>query len=113
MLLLEGYTKRIYIDRASAACGGPPWAIRVTNGRGRTVTFRALSWRLRRSRDVLHGCGSIDYKLIPPGPVCCIETTMAIEATIALELPEGALTAGNRRARQPPKGPPAGAPCPR
>ena len=82
MLLLEGYTKQVYLDRASASRGGPGWAIRVTNDRGRRVTFLALSWRLLPSAGSMRGCGGLDDMLTPEGPSHWVETTMAIEADI-------------------------------
>lgn len=85
MLLLEGYIKRVYIDRASAARGGPPWAIRVTNGRGRTVTFLAFSWQLRPSPGLMRGCGSRAEPLTPTGPALWVETTMALEIVCATD----------------------------
>lgn len=90
MLFLEGYLKQIYIDRSQAAAGGPAWAIRVTNGRGRTATFLARSWKLRPAGAVdLEGKGSLDDMLTPKGPSHWLETRMEVEADVPL--PEAAI----------------------
>ena len=82
MLLLAGYTKQIYLDRSAASCGGPGWAIRVTNRNGRVVTFQAIAWRLLPSEGTMRGCGGLDDLLTPEGPSHWVETTMALEASI-------------------------------
>jgi len=88
MLLLPGYTKQIYLDKAAASSGGPGWAIRVTNRNGRTVTFLAVSWRVLLSEGSIRGCGGLDDLLTPEGPSHWVETTMAVEAQIPT-LPAG------------------------
>jgi len=116
MLLLEGYLKQLWIDRDSAARGGPPWAIRVTNGRGRAVTFNALAWRLRPSPGQLRGAGGPgEGPLLPGGPYYWCETSMAIDADISVSWDggRGALTGcklANLFTANSGKGPPAGAP---
>ena len=83
MLFIEGYRKQIYVDRASAASGGPPWSIRVTNARGLTAVFHARSWKLvPGSAGTLEGTGSIDAPLTPDGPALWVDTTMAIDAVV-------------------------------
>jgi hypothetical protein len=83
MLLLEGYLKEIWIDKASTARGGPGWAIRVTNRNGSQVTFLARSWRVVSIGTDLEGCGGLgDKMLTPDGPSHWVRTRLAIDADI-------------------------------
>jgi hypothetical protein len=87
VLFLEGYTKQIYLNRAAAATGGPAWAIRVTNRNGRAAVFLAHNWKLGRSNvGSMEGKGGLGLKMLTPeGPAYWIETTMEIDADVAVD----------------------------